>query len=116
MIDSRRCRAVILRSCCSIGRVAMLTRYQSITTLRVIIRLQLGGTMRRTPPLWLVIIATGVPVFMATLDNLVVTTALPVIHRELGAGIDALQWITNAYTLAFAALMLFAVGLGDRFG
>src|SRR5207249_1361694 len=34
----------------------------------------------------------------------------------LGAGIDALQWITNAYTLAFAALMLFAVSLGDRFG
>lgn len=62
------------------------------------------------------IAAAGVPVFMATLDNLVVTTALPVIHRELGAGLDALQWITNAYTLAFAALMLFCVGLGDRLG
>ncbi|WP_109773495.1 DHA2 family efflux MFS transporter permease subunit [Quadrisphaera granulorum] len=54
--------------------------------------------------------------FMATLDNLVVTSALPVIHAELGASMEDLQWITNAYTLAFAALMLLAVGLGDRYG
>ncbi len=72
--------------------------------------------MARTAPLPLAIAATGVPVFMATLDNLVVTTALPVLPRELGASLDALQWITNAYTLAFAALMLFAAGLGDRLG
>ena len=71
--------------------------------------------MRRIP-LWLAVLATGVPMFMATLDNLVVTTALPAIHADLGADIEALQWITNAYTLAFASLMLFAVGLGDRFG
>ena len=70
--------------------------------------------MRRSLPL--AIVATGIPVFMATLDNLVVTTALPVLHADLGAGIDELQWITNAYTLAFAALMLFAGGLGDRLG
>jgi EmrB/QacA subfamily drug resistance transporter len=71
--------------------------------------------MRRTP-LWLAVLAAGVPMFMATLDNLVVTTALPAIHADLGADIEGLQWITNAYTLAFASLMLFAVGLGDRFG
>ena len=71
--------------------------------------------MRRTP-LWLAVLAAGVPMFMASLDNLVVTTALPAIHADLGADIEALQWITNAYTLAFASLMLFAVGLGDRFG
>ena len=54
--------------------------------------------------------------FMATLDNLVVTTALPAIHDALGANLEQLQWVTNAYTLSFAALMLFAVGLGDRYG
>ncbi len=64
----------------------------------------------------LAIIASAVPVFMATLDNLVVTTALPVIHRDLGATIEDLQWITNAYTLSFASLMLFMAGIGDRFG
>ncbi len=71
--------------------------------------------MRRVP-IWLAVLAAGVPMFMATLDNLVVTTALPAIHEDLGADIEGLQWITNAYTLAFASLMLFAVGLGDRFG
>ena len=70
----------------------------------------------RRVPLWLAVLASALPMFMTTLDNLVVTTALPAIHRDLGAGIDDLQWVTNAYTLAFAALMLFAVGLGDRFG
>ncbi|MTD14214.1 DHA2 family efflux MFS transporter permease subunit [Nakamurella sp. YIM 132087] len=73
-------------------------------------------TKTRTIPIWLAVVAVSVPMFMATLDNLVVTSALPVIHEELGAGVEQLQWITNAYTLSFAALMLLAVGLGDRFG
>jgi EmrB/QacA subfamily drug resistance transporter len=54
--------------------------------------------------------------FMATLDNLVVTSALPVINRDLGAGIEELQWVVNAYAISFAAFMLMAVALGDRFG
>lgn len=70
----------------------------------------------RRVPAWLAILAASVPMFMATLDNLVVTSALPVIHRDLGASVEELQWITNAYTLSFASLMLLAVGLGDRFG
>ena len=40
--------------------------------------------------------------FMATLDNLVMTNALPVLHTELGAEVEELQWFMNAYTLAFA--------------
>jgi EmrB/QacA subfamily drug resistance transporter len=71
--------------------------------------------IRRTP-VWLALVAASLPMFMATLDNLVVTSALPVIHEDLGAGIEELQWITNAYTLSFAALMLLFVSLGDRFG
>lgn len=54
--------------------------------------------------------------FMATLDNLVVTNALPVLAADLGASIEQLQWFINAYALAFASLILMAVALGDRFG
>ncbi|MBN8883981.1 MAG: MFS transporter [Salana multivorans] len=70
----------------------------------------------RRAPFLLVILATGVPMFMATLDNLVMTNALPVIHADLGASVEQLQWFVNAYTLVFASLILLAVGLGDRVG
>src|SRR5256714_520857 len=53
---------------------------------------------------------------MITLDNLVVTTALPSIRVDLGASIQALEWTVNAYTLSFAVLLLPAAALGDRFG
>ena len=72
--------------------------------------------MTRTRPTWLVIIGSALPMFMATLDNLVVTFALPAIHTDMRADLEQLQWITNAYTLSFAALMLFAITLGDRYG
>jgi EmrB/QacA subfamily drug resistance transporter len=58
----------------------------------------------------------SVAVFMASLDNLIVTTALPVIKMELGATLQGLQWTVNAYTLTFAALLLSGAALGDRFG
>ncbi|WP_420837048.1 DHA2 family efflux MFS transporter permease subunit [Agromyces badenianii] len=54
--------------------------------------------------------------FMATLDNLVMTNALPVLHSDFGASVEELQWFMNAYTLAFASTILMAVALGDRFG
>ena len=71
---------------------------------------------RRPSPLWLVLVATALPMFMATLDNLVMTNALPVLHAEFGASVEELQWFMNAYTLAFASTILMAVALGDRFG
>jgi EmrB/QacA subfamily drug resistance transporter len=70
----------------------------------------------RRIPFALVLLATGIPMFMATLDNLVMTNALPVLHQDLGASVEELQWFINAYTLVFASLILFAVALGDRFG
>jgi EmrB/QacA subfamily drug resistance transporter len=73
-------------------------------------------TAARRVPFGLALAATGIPMFMATLDNLVMTNALPVIHAELGATVEELQWFVNAYTLAFASLILFAVALGDRIG
>src|SRR5437667_2168137 len=59
---------------------------------------------------------TSIALFMATLDNLVVTTALPVIRRDLHATLQGLEWTVNAYTLTFAVLLLTGAALGDRFG
>src|SRR5213076_3538165 len=59
---------------------------------------------------------SSVAVFMVTLDNLVVTTALPVIRTDLHAGLSGLEWTVNAYTLTFAVLLLTGAALGDRFG
>jgi EmrB/QacA subfamily drug resistance transporter len=59
---------------------------------------------------------TSVALFMVTLDNLVVTTALPVIREDLDASISGLEWTVNAYTLTFAVLLLTGAALGDRFG
>jgi EmrB/QacA subfamily drug resistance transporter len=59
---------------------------------------------------------TSAAVFMVTLDNLVVTTAIPVIRQDLHAGLSGLQWTVNAYTLTFAVLLLTGAALGDRFG
>jgi len=67
-------------------------------------------------PFALVVAATSLPMFMATLDNLVMTNALPVLHTELGASVEQLQWFVNAYTLAFASTILLAAALGDRLG
>ncbi len=59
---------------------------------------------------------TSLALFMVTLDNLVVTTAVPVIRRDLHAGLSGLEWTINAYTLTFAVLLLTGAALGDRFG
>jgi EmrB/QacA subfamily drug resistance transporter len=64
----------------------------------------------------LTIVLTAVAYFMVTLDALVVVTALPSIHRQLGGGIGTLQWTVSAYTIAFGAGILTATALGDRLG
>jgi EmrB/QacA subfamily drug resistance transporter len=65
--------------------------------------------------IWTLVI-TSLALFMVSLDNLVVTTALPVIRRDLHATISQLEWTVNAYTLTFAVLLLTGAALGDRFG
>jgi EmrB/QacA subfamily drug resistance transporter len=72
-----------------------------------------GAAKSRT--LWTFAV-TSLALVMVTLDNLVVTTALPVIREDLGAGIEGLEWTVNAYTLSFAVLLLTGAALGDRFG
>jgi EmrB/QacA subfamily drug resistance transporter len=69
----------------------------------------------RTSTIWTFAI-TSVALFMTTLDNLVVTTALPVIRKDLDASLSGLEWTVNAYTLTFAVLLLTGAALGDRFG
>jgi MFS family permease len=53
---------------------------------------------------------------IAALDATVVNIALPVIGRDFGTGVAALQWVMNGYTLTLAAFLLIGGSLGDRFG
>src|SRR6266576_1481558 len=76
----------------------------------------MGGSMStRSNTIWTFAI-TSVALFMVSLDNLVVSTALPVIRKDLHASISQLEWTVNAYTLTFAVLLLTGAALGDRFG
>src|SRR3954465_13965687 len=50
------------------------------------------------------------------IDNTIVNVALPTLVRDLEAGVADLQWVVDAYTLVFAALLLLAGALGDRYG
>jgi len=73
------------------------------------------GEMQAPRTLWTFVI-TSLALFMVVLDNLVVSTALPVIRTDLGASLEDLEWTVNAYTLTFAVLLLTGAALGDRFG
>jgi len=67
---------------------------------------RLGWTLALTASAW----------FLFALDRLVVATALPGIRSDLGADLAGAQWVVDAYTLAFAVLLLTGAALGDRFG
>jgi EmrB/QacA subfamily drug resistance transporter len=69
----------------------------------------------RSQTLWTFAV-TSAALFMASLDNLVVTTALPSIRAHLHASLAGLEWTVNAYTLTFAVLLLTGATLGERFG
>ena len=69
----------------------------------------------RSRPTWTLVL-TSLAFFMVALDTLVVVTALPAIQRDLHANLSLLEWTINAFTLAFAAGVITAAALGDRFG
>jgi EmrB/QacA subfamily drug resistance transporter len=69
----------------------------------------------RSRTVWTFVV-TSAALFMASLDNLVVTTALPSIREHLHASLQGLQWTVNAYTLTFAVLLLTGASLGERYG
>jgi EmrB/QacA subfamily drug resistance transporter len=64
---------------------------------------------------WTLAVA-GAALFMTALDQLVVGVALHSIRIDLGGSIEGLEWTVNAYTLAFAVLLITGAALGDRFG
>src|ERR1700758_3343100 len=74
------------------------------------------GSARAGGGIWWTFAIPSTALFMVTLDNLVVTTALPVIRNDLHSGLSGLEWTVNAYTLTFAVLLLTGAALGDRFG
>jgi DHA2 family methylenomycin A resistance protein-like MFS transporter len=64
----------------------------------------------------LTLLATSLGLAVVQLDVSVVNVAIKPIGASLGGGVSALQWVVNAYTLVFAALILSAGALGDRIG
>ena len=65
---------------------------------------------------WIVLAVLCLSVFLVVVDNTIVNVALPTLNRTLGASITSLQWIVDAYSLAFAGLLLAGGGIGDRLG
>src|SRR5438132_3991188 len=62
------------------------------------------------------LMATVLGSAIVLLDGTVVNVALPWIGRDLGAGMDGLQWTVSGYLLTLSALILLGGALGDRFG
>ncbi len=65
---------------------------------------------------WWTLGAMCFALFMIMLDNTVVNVALPTIQADLGSSVSGLEWTINAYTLAFAVLLVTGGRLGDIFG
>jgi EmrB/QacA subfamily drug resistance transporter len=72
-----------------------------------------GEAHPRRRPILLVLCLS---LLVVVIDNTILNTALPTLARDLHANTGALQWITDAYTLVFASLLITAGALGDRFG
>ena len=64
----------------------------------------------------LVLLAALLGFFMLSLDSTAVNVALPGIERTLGGSTAGLQWVIDAYTLMFAALLISAGAISDRVG
>ncbi len=65
---------------------------------------------------WAILAVLCLSLFLAVVDNTIVNVALPTLSRDLGATTSQLQWIVDAYSLVFAALLLVGGSLGDRYG
>src|SRR4051812_23087675 len=124
----RRSSRAGIGSCDSVAVVAMPTRLsdcsRTIELFGTIVREQSNNpvetmpeaTAKTTRAQHAVTAITGAALFMVVLDNLIVASTLPSIQRSLGASLGSLEWVLDAYMLAFAVLMLTAAALGDRYG
>jgi EmrB/QacA subfamily drug resistance transporter len=77
--------------------------------------LDLTVSEARPRPSWTLVL-TSLGLFMTALDNMVVTTALPVLRASLHGSLSDLEWTVNAFLLSFACSLLTGAALGDRFG
>src|SRR5438067_2178145 len=69
-------------------------------------------TRRQRMVLIAAILGSGV----AMIDSSIVNVALPSIERDLGGGLSAQQWVSNAYLLTLGSLILIGGSLGDIYG
>ncbi|AKP67196.1 MFS transporter [Companilactobacillus ginsenosidimutans] len=76
----------------------------------------MNSTKQKNSRRWLALTALCIAVFMSLLDSTIVNVALPTIQQELKVSYAELQWVMNAYTLAFAMCLLLASKFGDLFG
>jgi EmrB/QacA subfamily drug resistance transporter len=89
------------------------TRLRRTEESRATNQVRIGQQTRK--PIWTLLVC-GIGVFMASMDTLVVTNALPVIRQSLHTDLEGLEWTVNSFTLTFAAFLLTGAALGDRFG
>jgi multidrug resistance protein len=73
-------------------------------------------TNRFGPDTALTLIAAYLGLFVGLIDANAINLALPAVRNDLGGGISGAQWTIDAYNVAFAAVLLTAGSLGDRFG
>ncbi|WP_157871683.1 MFS transporter, partial [Streptomyces aurantiacus] len=71
---------------------------------------------RPAPPTWVVVALACAGQFLVVLDVSVVNVALPSMRADLELSAPGLQWVVNAYTIAFAGFMLLGGRAGDLYG
>lgn len=71
---------------------------------------------RSAPPAWVVVALACAGQFLVVLDISVVNVALPSMRADLALSATGLQWVVNAYTIAFAGFMLLGGRAGDLYG
>ena len=77
---------------------------------------QAGPGQAGYPRRWLAAIVMIVGALMDMIDVTIVNVALPSIRRDLHASATQLEWVVSGYMLAFAAALIIAGNLGDKFG
>lgn len=75
-----------------------------------------GGVAVVHPRRWAAAVVMMIAALMDLVDVTIVNVALPSIGQDLGASDSALQWTVSAYLLGFAATLIVAGHLGDRYG
>ncbi|XVQ10734.1 MFS transporter [Spirillospora sp. CA-255316] len=68
------------------------------------------------PHRWRILAVLCLSLFVVVVDNTILNVAVPALLRDLDATTADVQWVIDAYSLAFAGLLLTAGGLGDRYG